>query len=144
MVKSKFTFFQYFRKDQTWSNISQNKVNIAIFLSQGLQRRPCPCKLSSWYVPHTVHYGKTTSSHWRHITLNVILSLRIFAVGWFSGVVKIAPVLLTRRFSSSQNHKHVLFVRIPTGYSLELSQNLPHLILFKMLNYKMVCINEMS
>ena len=53
MAKSKFTFFQYFRRDQTGSNISQNKVNITIFISQILQRRPCPCKLRSGYVlPH--------------------------------------------------------------------------------------------
>ena len=32
MVKLKFTFFQYFRRDQTWSNISKNKVNITIYL----------------------------------------------------------------------------------------------------------------
>ena len=29
----------------------QNKVNITIFLCQILQRHPCPCKLSSRYVP---------------------------------------------------------------------------------------------
>ena len=51
MVKSKFTFFQYFRRDQTRSNISQNKLNITIFLSQILQRLPSPCKLTSRYVP---------------------------------------------------------------------------------------------
>ena len=31
--------------------MSQNKVNITIFLSQILQRRPCSCKISSGYVP---------------------------------------------------------------------------------------------
>ena len=46
--------------------------------------------------------------------------------------------------SYSPNNEHVLSVRIPTGYSLELNQNLPHLILLEMLNYKMICINEMS
>ena len=51
MVKSKFTFYQYFRRGQTWSNFSQNKVNIRIFSSKILQWRPCPCKLSSGYIP---------------------------------------------------------------------------------------------
>ena len=56
-------FLQYFKRDQSRSNKSQNKVNITTFLSQILQRRPCPCKLGSGYVPTHRHYSKTTASH---------------------------------------------------------------------------------
>ena len=200
MVKSKFTFFQYFSIDQTWSNISQNKVHITIFFSQILQRRPCP-----WVCPphsslrHDDGVSLTSQNAERNSEGGCSTRREFFALSWFS-VFGLATVLLTRRFSSSEmlsimlmcwlwgeiddiyvvciqicngspcpmdwstivqqlhssvnaisqisraffvvvaviiciftlfwNHAHVLSVRIPTGYSLELSQNLPHLISF--------------
>ena len=104
MVKSKFTFFQYFRRDQAWSDISQYKVNITIFLSQNLQRRPCSCKLNSRYVPPHCSLpqdnGVSLTSHNTERNSEGGCSFQI-ALSWFS-VAGIAPVLLTQRFSSSQ------------------------------------------
>ena len=105
MVKQKFTFFQYFRRHQPWSNISQNKVNITIFFSQILQRRPCPCKLSSRFVPSlftTQDNGVSLTWHNAERNSEGGYSTRREYLLSVDSVVRIAPVLPTRRFSSSQ------------------------------------------
>ena len=90
-------FFQYFRRDQTRWNIS---VSITIFLSQIRQRRQCPSKLSSGFVPPHCSLrpdnGVSLTSHNAERNSEGVCSTRRECL------LGISPVLLTRRSSSSQ------------------------------------------
>ena len=71
-----------------------------MFLSQILQRRPCPCKLSSGYVPRHCSLlqdnGVSLTSHnAERNSVGGCSTRRVFTLSRFT-VVGIAPVLLTR------------------------------------------------
>ena len=65
--KIKVHIFSYTLKETKLDRIyHKNEVNIQIFLSQILQRHPCPIvhvNLVAGMFPRTVQYGKTMASH---------------------------------------------------------------------------------